>query len=115
MCNHELNIIRVKFHFSYESLSNRWRCGEIAVCVKGQRTRYFSTGRGGFILVSDYLLMQVTLVGASWVMVAGEQMWTFLARPRMKKDPVSLSACGGEYVKNMITKRRFPREELSDC
>ena len=28
---------------------------------------------GGFILVSDYLLMEVTLVGASWVMVAGEQ------------------------------------------
>ena len=70
---------------------------------------------GGFILVSDYVRMEVTLVGASWVMVAGEQMWTFLARPRMKKDPVSLSACGGEYVKNMITKRRFPREELSDC
>ena len=73
MCNHELNIIRVKFHFSYESLSNRWRCGEIAVCVKGQRTRYFSTGRGGFILVSDYLLMQVTLVGSSWDVVAGDQ------------------------------------------
>ena len=31
----------------------------------------FSTG--GFILVSDYVRMEVTLVGASWVVVAGDQ------------------------------------------
>ena len=28
---------------------------------------------GGFILVSDYVRMEVTLVGASWVVVAGDQ------------------------------------------
>ena len=71
---------------------------------------------GGFILVSDYVRMEVTLVGASWVMVAGEQMWTFLARPRMKKDPVSLSACGGEYVNSEEYDQRGGfQEELSDC
>ena len=31
----------------------------------------FSTG--GFILVSDYCVMEVTLVGASWDVVAGDQ------------------------------------------
>ncbi len=33
--------------------------------------RHFSTG--GFILVSDYVRMEVTLVGASWDVVAGDQ------------------------------------------
>ena len=28
---------------------------------------------GGFILVSDYVRMEVTLVGASWDVVAGDQ------------------------------------------
>ena len=28
---------------------------------------------GGFILVSDYVHMEVTLVGASWDVVAGDQ------------------------------------------
>ena len=32
---------------------------------------FFSTG--GFILVSDYVRMEVTLVGASWDVVAGDQ------------------------------------------
>ena len=37
----------------------------------GYSDQYFSTG--GFILVSDYVRMEVTLVDASWDVVAGDQ------------------------------------------
>ena len=40
------------------SLNKRW----------GRESRVFSTG--GFILVSDYVRMEVTLIGASWDVVA---------------------------------------------
>eukprot|EP00964_Phaeocystis_antarctica_P030635 scaffold17319_cov99-Phaeocystis_antarctica.AAC.2 len=39
--------------------------------VESVKHVHFSTG--GFILVSDYVRMEVTLIGASWDVVAGDQ------------------------------------------
>ena len=39
--------------------------------VKDKLRHFFSTG--GFILVSDYVRMEVTLVGSWWDVVAGDQ------------------------------------------
>ena len=49
---------------------------EIAATVFGKSGRHSSAKlsfNGGFIIVSDYVRMEVTLVGASWDVVAGDQ------------------------------------------
>ena len=49
------------------------RVGCLTHYFVGCLTHYFIFFNGGVILVNDYLRMEVTLVGASWDVVAGDR------------------------------------------